>query len=116
MGYCRAVRAGNHIYVTGTTSVDEQGDIFAAGNAYAQAKRCFEIIQNALIDLGADCSCVVRTRMFVTDITRWAEFGKAHKEFFAEHPPATTMVEVKALIHPELLIEIEADAIVSSET
>ena len=116
VGYCRALRAGNHIYVTGTTSVDEQGNIFASGDAYAQAKRCFEIIDNALIDLGADLSCVVRTRMFVTDITRWAEFGRAHKEFFAENPPATTMVEVKALIHPELLIEVEADAVVSSGT
>jgi len=110
VGYCRAVKSENHIYVTGTAPVDEQGGVFAPGDAYSQAKRCFEIIQRALIDLGADCSCVVRTRMFVTDITRWAEFGRAHQEVFAENPPATTMVEVKALIHPEMLIEVEADA------
>ncbi len=87
------------------------GGVHAPGDAYAQARRCFEIIERALGDLGADLSHVVRTRMFVTDISRWAEFGRAHGEFFAEHPPATTMVEVKALIDPEMLIEIEADAV-----
>ena len=111
VGYCRALRAGQHIYVTGTAPVAEGGGVFAPGDAYAQAKRCLEIIEGALANLDADLTCVVRTRMFVTDISRWQEFGKAHGEFFGEHPPATTMVEVKALIEPAMLIEIEADAV-----
>lgn len=111
VGYCRALRAGNHIYVTGTAPVDEDGSCFAPGDAYAQSKRCFEIIENALKVLEADLSCVVRTRMFVTDISRWQEYGKAHGELFASHPPTTTMVEVRLLIDPQMLIEIEADAI-----
>ncbi len=111
VGYCRALRAGDHIYVTGTAAVAAEGGVYAPGDAYAQARRCFEIIERALGDLGADLSRVVRTRMFVTDISRWAEFGRAHGEFFAKHPPATTMVEVKALIDPEMLIEVEADAV-----
>lgn len=114
VGYCRAVRVGDHIYVSGTAPVDGAGGVFAPGDAYAQAKRCFEIIQSALQDLGANCSCVVRTRMFVTDISRWSDFGRAHQEFFAENPPATTMVEVKSLIDPAMLIEVEADAICPS--
>ena len=116
VGYCRAIRAGDHIYVTGTAPVDEQGDTFAPGNAYAQTKRCLEIIQRALQDLGTDLDCVVRTRMFVTDISRWQEYGQAHGEFFADHPPATTMVEAKSLIDPEMLVEIEADAVCSTQT
>jgi enamine deaminase RidA (YjgF/YER057c/UK114 family) len=111
VGYCRALRAGRHIYVTGTAAVADGGGVFAPGDGYAQAKRCLEIIGRALNDLGADLSCVVRTRMFVTDISRWEEFGRAHGEFFSDHPPATTMVEVRALIDPEMLIEIEADAV-----
>jgi enamine deaminase RidA (YjgF/YER057c/UK114 family) len=82
VGYCRAIRVRKHIYVSGTTSIVETGEVFAPGDAYAQAKRCFEIIHKALQDLGADTSCVVRTRMYVTDICYWAEFGKAHQEFF----------------------------------
>ena len=113
VGYCRAVRAGDHIYVTGTAPVDEAGRTYAPGDAYAQAKRCLEIIEQALTDLGAARRHVVRTRMFVTDITRWADYGRAHAEFFADHPPATTMVEVKALIEPDMLIEIEAEAVCS---
>ena len=111
VGYCRAVRAGQHIYVTGTAPVAEGGGVHAPGDAYAQAARCFEIIAAALADLGADLSCVVRTRMFVTDIARWREYARAHKEALGAHPPATTMVEVRALIDPEMLIEIEADAV-----
>lgn len=112
VGYCRALRAGSHIYVTGTAPVDEQGGCFAPGNAYAQTRRCLEIIQRALQDLGAEMGDVVRTRMFVTDISRWQEYGRAHGEFFAAHPPATTMVQVSALIDPQMLIEIEAEAVV----
>ena len=111
VGYCRAIRAGNHVYVTGTASVADDGAVFAPGDAYAQAKRCLQIIQRALHDLGADLQDVVRTRLPVTDITRWKAFGRAHAEFFANHPPATSMVEVKALIDPAMLIEIEADAV-----
>ncbi len=111
IGYCRALKAGDHIYVTGTAPVTEEGSCYAPGDAYAQTKRCLEIIERAIADLGAELSCVVRTRMFVTDISRWQEYGRAHGEFFAAHPPATTMVEVTALIDPEMLIEIEADAV-----
>jgi enamine deaminase RidA (YjgF/YER057c/UK114 family) len=114
VGYCRAVRAGDHIYVTGTTAVGDDGKPFAPGDGYAQACRCFDLIERALGQLGADRSAIVRTRMFVTDISRWEEFGRAHRERFGEHPPATTMVEVKALIAPELMIEIEADAVAPS--
>jgi isochorismate pyruvate lyase len=111
VGYCRALRAGDHIYITGTAAVGEDGEAYAPGDAYAQALRCFEIIQCALQELGADLDCVVRTRMFVTDISQWEAFGRAHAHFFAAHPPATTMIEVKALIDPHMLIEIEADAV-----
>ena len=111
VGYCRAVRAGTHIYVTGTAPVGEAGATFAPGDAYRQARRCLEIIELALGELGASMADVVRTRMFVTDISRWEEYGRAHREFFADHPPATTMVEVKSLIAPDMLIEIEADGV-----
>ena len=111
VGYCRALRTGNRIFVTGTASV-EDGAVYAPGDAYAQTRRCLEIIRNALAELGAEMSDVVRTRLFVTDISRWQEYGRAHGELFAEHPPTTTMVEVAALIDPEMLIEIEADAVV----
>ena len=113
VGYCRAIKAGNLIFVTGTAAVDDQGKTFAPGNAYAQARRCLFLIERALKQLGADLSSVVRTRMFVTDISKWQEFGRAHGEAFRDFPPATTMVEVKALIDPEMLIEIEADAVLS---
>jgi enamine deaminase RidA (YjgF/YER057c/UK114 family) len=111
IGYCRAIRAGDHIYVTGTAAVVDKGHAFAPGDPYAQAKRCFEIIERALRELGVDLTCVVRTRMFVTDISRWQEYGRAHQEFFGANPPATTMVEVKSLIDPKMLIEVEADAV-----
>ena len=114
VGYCRAIRAGDHIYVTGTAPMADDGSVFAPGDAYAQARRCLEIIKRSLKQLGAEMSDVVRTRMFVTDIRRWEEFGKAHGEFFRDHPPATSMVEVKSLIDPAMLIEIEADAVCSA--
>ncbi|MDZ8051463.1 MAG: RidA family protein [Aulosira sp. ZfuVER01] len=116
VGYCRGLRVENQIYISGTAPIDATGGVFAPGDAYAQAKRCFEIIQQALKDLDADLSNVVRTRMFVTDISRWVEFGKAHQEFLGENPPATTMVEVKSLIEPTMLIEIEVDAVVSTHS
>lgn len=111
VGYCRAVKAGNHIYVSGTAPVAEDGSVYAPSDAYAQAKRCFQIVQKALQDLNADINNIVRTRMYVTDISLWSEFGKAHQEFFAENPPASTMVEVKSLINPQMLIEVEVDAV-----
>lgn len=113
VGYCRAIKQGNLIFVTGTAAVDDEGKTFAPGDAYAQAKRCLFLIERALKELGADLSSVVRTRMFVTDISKWQEFGRAHGESFRNFPPATTMVEVKALIEPDMLIEIEADAVVA---
>jgi isochorismate pyruvate lyase len=109
------VRRGNQIYVSGTAPVDEAGGVFAPGDAYAQAIRCFEIVQVALQELGGNASCVVRTRMYVTDITRWTEFGRAHQEFFGENPPASTMVEVKSLVDPAMLIEVEVDAVCEDE-
>ncbi len=111
VGYCRAIRAGGQIFVTGTAAVADDGSVFAPGEAYPQAVRCFELIERALQELGVGRERIVRTRMFVTDIDRWAEYGRAHREFFAEHRPATSMVEVSRLIAPGMLIEIEADAI-----
>jgi enamine deaminase RidA (YjgF/YER057c/UK114 family) len=111
VGYCRALRAGERIFVTGTAPVDPDGGVHAPGDAYAQARRCLDIMRLALEELGAGFQHVTRTRMFVTDIDRWNDFGRAHQEVFGEHPPTTTMVEVKRLIHPDMLIEIEADAI-----
>ncbi len=112
VGYCRALRAGNLIFVTGTAPVAEQGGVHAPGDAYEQTRRCLEIIERALRGLGADLKAVVRTRLFVTDIARWEEYGRAHREAFGDHPPTTTMVEVKSLIDPQMLVEIEADAVV----
>lgn len=114
VGYCRAIKAGDSVFVTGTAPIGENGETVAPDDAYMQARRCFEIIEAALSSLGANIRDVVRTRMFVTDITRWAEFGQAHKEYFGDHPPATTMVEVSRLIDSKMLIEVEADAIIST--
>lgn len=112
IGYCRVVKAGSAVFVTGTAPVDDSGaGVHAPGDGYAQARRCLELIERALGQLGLDRTRIARTRMFVTDIARWREYGKAHAEFFGEHRPATTMVEVKALIDPAMLIEIEADAV-----
>jgi len=110
VGYSRAVKVGNRIYVTGTTALGEDGDIIGGDNAYEQAKQCIRNIEKALQRLGAGLEHVVRTRMFVTDISRWEEYGRAHGEFLRDVMPATTMVEVSALIDPRMLIEIEADA------
>lgn len=110
VGYSRAVKVGTRIYVTGTTATDKDGNIVGENDAYAQTVQVIKNIESALENLGASLENVVRTRMFVTDISRWEEYGKAHGEFFGEIMPATTMVEVSKLIDEKMLIEIEADA------
>ena len=110
VGYSRAVKVGKRIYVTGTTAVGPDGEIVGGDDAYQQAQQCLRNIETALRRLGAGLEHVARTRMFVTDISRWEEYGRAHGESFRNAMPATTMVEVKALIDPRMLIEIEADA------
>ena len=112
VGYSRAIRVGNQIFVTGTTATDEMGEIVGVGDAYAQTVRVVLNIELALKALGGGLKDIVRTRMFVTDISRWEEYGRAHGEFFGDIRPCATMVEVRRLIDPRMLIEIEADAIV----
>ncbi len=110
VGYSRAIRVGDRIYVTGTTATDENSKVVGVGDAYRQTVQCILNIERALKNFDAGLENIVRTRMFVTDISRWEEFGRAHGEYFHEIMPATTMVEVSKLIDPEMLIEIEADA------
>ncbi len=111
VSYSRAVRVGNIIEVAGTTASDGE-NIIGIGNMYEQSKFVFQKIERSLKDVGASMNDVVRTRMFVTDILKWEEAGKAHAEFFSTIKPVATMVEVSKLIHPDLLIEIEVTAIV----
>lgn len=115
VGYSRAVRFGSNIAVSGSASVGPDGEVVGVGDTYRQACRCIEVIAEALVEAGADLKDVVRTRMFVTDIDQWQEIAKAHQEAFGDSPPATSMVEVTRLIHPDMLVEIEADAIVSED-
>jgi enamine deaminase RidA (YjgF/YER057c/UK114 family) len=110
VGYSRAIKVGERIYVTGTTATDESGAIVAPGDAYAQTVQAIRNIERALKALDAGLENVVRTRMFVTDISRWEEYGKAHGEFFSEVMPCATMVEIAKLVDPDMLIEIEVDA------
>lgn len=112
IGYCRALRMGAHVWVTGSAAVRADGGVFGRGDAQAQARRCLDVIEAALHDVGATMEQVVRTRIFVTDIDDWEAIGRAHHERFAAHPPATSMVEVSRLIHPDMLVEIEAEAYV----
>ena len=114
VGYSRAVRIGNVIEVSGTTTaVDENGKTLGLNDPYEQTRLALGRIEKALKEAGASLSDVVRTRVFVTDISRWEEVGRAHGEFFKDIRPVNTMVEVKALISPDLLVEIEASAILS---
>lgn len=112
VGYSRAVRVGPFIAVTGTTALDAEGQLVGAGDAEAQARQCLVNVRAAIERLGGRVEHVIRTRMFVTDISAWEAIGRAHGEMFGAIRPATTMVEVSRLIDPRMLIEIEADAIV----
>lgn len=110
VGYSRAVRVRNRVYLTGTTAIDENGNLVGVGDGYKQTVQAIRNIERALKKAGATLANIVRTRMFVTDISRWEEYGRAHREFFGEIRPCATMVEVRALIDPNMLIEIEAEA------
>ena len=112
VGYSRAVRVGNQVFVTGTTATGSDGRLVGAGDAYAQTAQILRNIEAVLVRAGAAMRDVVRTRIFVTDIGRWQEIGRAHREFFGEIRPCATMVEIRRLIDPEMLVEIEADAVV----
>lgn len=115
VGYSRAVKIGNVIEVTGTVAVDENSLLVGKDNAYDQTKFIIKKIEKILHEAGASLKDVVRTRMFVTDISRWEEYGRAHGEFFSDFKPCTSMIEISALIEPGYLIEIEATAIISSD-
>ena len=110
VGYSRLVRAGDMVAVSGTTATDDRGMIVGAGQMYVQARQALANIRTALDRAGLAMHHVIRTRMFVTDMNRFAEVARAHKEFFADSPPASTVVEVRRLAHPDMMIEIEADA------
>lgn len=112
VGYSRAVKVGNVVEVTGTVASGDDGNVVGKDDAYAQTKFIYQKIEAVLQRAGAEMKDVVRVRMFVTDISRWQEYGKAHSEFFKEIKPCNTMVEVSALIEPDYLIEIEATAII----
>ncbi len=112
VGYSRAVRVGNVIEVTGTVAVNDSGNVVGQNDPYLQTTFVIQKIEKVLIQAGATLRNVVRTRMFVTDISRWEEYGKAHNEFFHDIKPCTSMIEISRLISPEYLIEIEATAII----
>jgi enamine deaminase RidA (YjgF/YER057c/UK114 family) len=112
VGYSRAVKVGNHVWVSGTTATDSNGNIVGRGDPYAQTKQIIANIEQALEAAGARLSAVVRTRIFVTDIAQWEAIGRAHGEAFSKIRPAATMVEVRRLIDPDIMVEIEVDAVI----
>lgn len=115
VGYSRAIRVGNVVHVSGTTAIDQHGKVVGIGNARVQTVQALNNIKTALEAVGARLDDVVRTRIYVTDITKWEEIGIAHGEFFKSILPASSMVEVKSLIDPQMLVEIEAEAIVNRD-
>ena len=115
VGYSRAVKVGNRVEVSGTTATDENGDLVGAGDPYAQAIQAFQNVERAVAEAGGSTTDVVRTRMYVTNADDWEEIGRAHAEFFGDVKPAATLVEVNRLIDPEMLVEIEADAVLPAE-